>query len=172
MVLLMLAALMLPAPAARADGGWNADLVAQSAQTVVLESGETTTTWFEFKNINQNGRPWERRDDAVGPVRLGTQNAQDRLSDFRHDSWLQSNRPTRLDQEAVPLNAVGRFTFIAQAPSGPAGDAVRGDVRAGRRDPVLDARRVRDDHLHRPPEGPARAGDRERARRARRSARR
>jgi len=116
MVLLALAALMLTAPAARADGGWNADLVAQSAQTVVLESGETTTTWFEFKNINQNGRPWERRDDAVGPVRLGTQNAQDRLSDFRHDSWLQSNRPTRLDQEAVPLNAVGRFTFIAQAP--------------------------------------------------------
>ncbi len=116
MVLLTLAALMLPATAARADGGWNADLVAQSAQTVVLESGETTTTWFEFKNVNQNGRPWERRDDAVGPVRLGTQNAQDRASDFRHDSWLQSNRAARLDQDTVPLNAVGRFTFIAQAP--------------------------------------------------------
>ena len=116
MVLLTLAALLLPATAARADGGWNADLVAQSAQTVVLESGETTTTWFEFKNINQNGQPWERRDDATGPVRLGTQSPQDRASDFRHDSWLQSNRPARLDQATVPLNGVGRFTFVAQAP--------------------------------------------------------
>ena len=40
----------------------------------MLELGETTTSWFEFKNINQNGQPWERRDDAIGPVRLGTQN--------------------------------------------------------------------------------------------------
>jgi hypothetical protein len=116
MVLLSLAAFAVPAASARADNGWNADLVAQSAQSVVLESGETATSWFEFKNVNQNGRAWERRDDAVGPVRLGTQSPQDRASDFRHDSWLQSNRVTRLDQETVPLNAVGRFTFIAQAP--------------------------------------------------------
>ena len=45
----------------------------------------------------------------------------------------------------MPLNGVGRFTFVAQAPPVQQRDAVRGDVRAGRRDPVLDARRARDD---------------------------
>ncbi len=102
--------------AAFAENGWNAQFVAQSAQEVVLESGETTTTWFEFRNVDANGEAWRRRDDVTADIRLATSNPRDRASQFAHSSWLQSNRVTRLDQASVPLNGVGRFTFVAQAP--------------------------------------------------------
>ena len=107
---------LLPAGAGQAAGGWNATFVAQSDQKLVLETGETATVWFEFRNVDANLAPWERHDDAVADVRLGTWNPRDRSSQFLHSSWLQSNRPARMDQASVPLNEVGRFTFVVQAP--------------------------------------------------------
>jgi hypothetical protein len=114
-----LAALLVPATSAHAQGAWDAAYVGQSAQSVVLEAGETTTTWFEYRNVNASGGAWESSDSAVGPVRLGTQNPQDRPSAFAHASWIQTSRPTRLGQARVAHNEVGRFTFIAQAPPVP-----------------------------------------------------
>ena len=107
---------LLPAGLARAEGGWNAESVAQSDKTVVLETGELRTIWFEYRNRDANGRAWERHEDPVADVRIGTSNPRDRGSQFLHSSWIQSTRAGRLDQASVPLNEVGRFTFVVQAP--------------------------------------------------------
>ena len=96
---------LLPASAARAASGWNAEFVAQSDTKVWLESGETTTVWFEFRNRDVNGAPWERHDEpnVSADVRLGTTSPRDRSSVFAHSSWIAPHRAARLDQASVPL---------------------------------------------------------------------
>jgi hypothetical protein len=118
-MLIAVVAALLPAGAAHAEGGWNAEYVGQSVTTATLESGETMPVWFEFRNRNANGLAWERHDDGVADIRMatgGVATQRDRISQFLHSSWLGFNRPARLDQAKVPLNEVGRFSFIVQAP--------------------------------------------------------
>jgi hypothetical protein len=120
MLVAVLATVLLPVASARAEGGFNAQWVAQSPD-VTLESGETVTSWLEYRNVDQNGQAWvQRHADVTGDVRLGTSDPRDRSSAFAHSSWVQSSRPARLDQASVPLNGIGRFTFVALAPPVPA----------------------------------------------------
>jgi Bacterial Ig domain len=112
-------AMVLPIGTAHAGSGWNAQFVAQSDSAFTLESGETRAIWFEFRNVDANGLPWQRHDDGTADPRMGTTGPnvnRDRVSQFLHSSWLAFNRPARMDQATVPLNEVGRFTFIVQAP--------------------------------------------------------
>jgi hypothetical protein len=103
-----LAALLLPAAGAGAENGYNAQCVAESPNEVLFEAGETTTSWFEFKNAGV--QTWTR-----DVVRLGTSMPHDRASEFANSDWLQANRATSLDRASVPTGATGRFTFIVQA---------------------------------------------------------
>jgi hypothetical protein len=104
-----LAAVLVPAAGAAADNGYDALYKGESPNDVVLESGETTTSWFEYTNTGTS--IWNRNI-----VNLGTAQPHDRASVMAHSSWLQVNRPTRLDQATVAPGAVGRFTFVVQAP--------------------------------------------------------
>ena len=135
MVLLMLAALLLPASAARADGGWNADLVAPEradrrarSRARRRRAGSSTRT---------STRTASRGSAATTPsARSGSAPRTPRTaaSDFRHDSWLQSNRP----DPARPGDGAAerrRALHVRRAgAAGPGGAGVRGDVRAGRRE--------------------------------------
>jgi hypothetical protein len=104
-----LAALLLPTARAGAENGYNAQFVAESSNDVLLEVGETATSWFDFKNAGT--QTWTR-----DVVRLGTSMPRDRASEFANSDWLQANRATSLDQASVAPGATGRFTFVVQAP--------------------------------------------------------
>lgn len=111
MVIGVVATALVPAATARAENGWESKYVAESPNQVLLESGEATTSWFDFRNTGT--QTWTR-----GVVRLGTWNPRDRASAmFDPGTWITTNRPTALDQASVAVGAVGRFTFVARAPA-------------------------------------------------------
>ena len=108
MTVVWLGLLALPA-AARAENGWEAQLIAQSA-ALTLESGETGTSYFVARNIGTG--TWDRSF-----VRLGTTNPRDRASVmYNPATWPITVRPTALDQASVAPGQDGRFTFVVRAP--------------------------------------------------------
>ena len=80
MVLLALAALMLPASAASADGGWNADLVgAERPAPSCWSPARRPRAGSSSRTSTRTAGRGSGATTPSGPVRLGTQNAQDRL---------------------------------------------------------------------------------------------
>jgi hypothetical protein len=85
-----------------------ADWSAQSAPAE-MTSGDSIAVWVEYKNTGN--KAW----DASG-TRLGTTEPRDRQSPFFvSGNWIGPNRPTAADHATAP-GAVGRFTFMFQAP--------------------------------------------------------
>lgn len=76
--------------------------------TEVIRRGRTVTHWVEFRNTG--GRPW-RQDASPGRIVLGTWDPAGHDSRFVAADWPQSWVATRLDQNRVSPDDVGRFTF-------------------------------------------------------------
>lgn len=69
---------------------------------VVTARNTGTATWYN------NGR---------FPLRLGTSNPRDRISQFHDNSWLTLNRITALTEASVPPGSNGRFGGYYEAPN-------------------------------------------------------
>ena len=77
---------------------------------MTLESGEVASgQYFEFVN---RGVTWDVRN-----FKLGTDDNVPGISPFRHSSWYQPTRPTRLPVQAVANGQSARFDFTVQAPT-------------------------------------------------------
>lgn len=94
---------------------YHSSWVAQSDH-LVLYPGEEATVWIDFKNTGKV--PWYRDGDF--PVRLGTNQPQDRNSGFADagNSWLSANR-IEMSQWGVEPGDVARFRFVVKAGNTP-----------------------------------------------------
>ena len=102
------AGLLAGAPPAMAHHAF-AQWVGQS-EFATLESGDVVMSYFDAKNIGSEA--WPR-----SAVNLGTSGPRDRASVFYDpDHWINTGRPTSLDQATVAPGQVGRFTFAMHAP--------------------------------------------------------
>ena len=79
-----------------------------NAGTEVVRQGRTITHWVEFRNVG--GRVW-RPGPWPGRIVLGTWKPPQHASPFAASDWTNSWLATRVDQNAVGPDAVGRFTF-------------------------------------------------------------
>ena len=76
--------------------------------TEVVRQGRTITHWVEFRNIG--GRPW-RPGPWPGRIVLGTWKPPQHASPFAASDWTSAWLATRVDQNVVGPDGVGRFTF-------------------------------------------------------------
>lgn len=97
------------------DGAmWRAEWVEQSPYPDV-EAGALFELWVRYRNLGR--RTWRAGGDW--PVRLGTDEPQDRESPFFLDGdWISPSRPTAVESETPP-GEVGTFRFTARAPDEP-----------------------------------------------------
>lgn len=110
------ASFALAAPAwAGPDPNWASSFAGQSP-FLTLESGQLAQSQFSAKNVGT--QTWSRTF-----VNLATVNSPYNFPDPSRNSpfevvndWLGANRPTRLDQDSVPPQQVGTFTFRVRAP--------------------------------------------------------
>jgi hypothetical protein len=85
----------------------------RSCCSMTLEPGDVAQQSFSF--MNTGTKTWFPAGPAA--VRLGTANPFDRLSPFFNPTdWVGANRPTVLDEPAVPPGKVGTFTWVLKAP--------------------------------------------------------
>ena len=95
--------------------------------TQTLYSSDTKTTTVDYSRVTNNTRyflavqvrntgntTW--RNDGPNPVRLATNNPQDRTSGFYDTAWVGPNRPAKLTQSSVEPGDVGTFEFWVQTP--------------------------------------------------------
>lgn len=68
-----------------------------------------------IKAKNRGNTTWV--NSGNNPVRLATNNPQDRASDFYDASWVGFNRPTNLLESSVAPGETGTFQFWIRAPS-------------------------------------------------------
>ena len=102
---------------------YSAKWIRQSSYPV-LEQGEETTLWVDFKNTGN--MPWFNYGDY--PVRLGTSEPLDRASDFKNGDWISDNRLVYVKKNGlywitssyniVNPGEIGRFTFTVKASNG------------------------------------------------------
>lgn len=90
---------------------YGAELVDQSPAPM-LTPGEIAEVWVEFENTGS--QTW--RDSEPYQVNLGTQQPQDRASDFAHDSWSRPERIATVDAPVAP-GETARWTFTIRAPT-------------------------------------------------------
>jgi murein DD-endopeptidase MepM/ murein hydrolase activator NlpD len=76
--------------------------------TEVVRQGRTITHWVEFRNIG--GRPW-RPGPWPGRIVLGTWDPPTHASPFVASDWTNNWLATRVDQNLVGPDGIGRFTF-------------------------------------------------------------
>jgi murein DD-endopeptidase MepM/ murein hydrolase activator NlpD len=79
-----------------------------NAGTEVVRQGRTITHWVEFRNTG--GRTW-RPGPWPGRIVLGTWKPAQHASPFVAADWTSSWLATRVEQNAVAPDSVGRFTF-------------------------------------------------------------
>ena len=98
---------------------------AYNSQSAYTDSTKTTgfdlsrispgqTAWLTLSVTNTGNTTWY--NGGANPVRLGTDNGQDRASGFCTTDWLSCNRPATLTQASVPPGSTGTFEFPIQAP--------------------------------------------------------
>ena len=75
--------------------------------TEIVRPGRTITHWVEFRNIG--GRPW-RPGPWPGRIVLGTWKPPQHASPFAASDWTSSWLATRVEQNAVGPDEIGRFT--------------------------------------------------------------
>lgn len=101
----------------RIDGGaqwWGAQWREQS-EYLTLEPGQEAELWVRYQNRGR--RRW--RPDGDNPVRLGTDEPQDRDSPFfLEGAWISPQRATAVQGE-VASGEVGTFRFTLRAPDDP-----------------------------------------------------
>ncbi len=76
--------------------------------TEIVRPGRTITHWVEFRNIG--GRPW-RPGPWPGRIVLGTWKPPQHASPFAASDWTSSWLATRVEQNVVGPDEIGRFTF-------------------------------------------------------------
>jgi hypothetical protein len=76
--------------------------------TEIVRPGRTITHWVEFRNIG--GRPW-RPGPWPGRIVLGTWKPPQHASPFAASDWSSSWLATRVEQNAVGPDEIGRFSF-------------------------------------------------------------
>ena len=83
---------------------------------LTLEPGDRAEQFLALRNTGD--QVWYR--GGAIPVRLGASNPHDRSSPFfTAGDWISPGRPTDLDEVSVAPGEVGRFTWIATAPTTP-----------------------------------------------------
>ena len=106
---------ILPPPTGDEEEIYSAKWLRQSSYPT-LEIGEKATLWVDFKNTGN--MPWFAYGDY--PVRLGTSEPLDRISDFKNGDWISDNRLVSVQNngiswlvtdEVVRPGEIGRFTF-------------------------------------------------------------
>jgi hypothetical protein len=101
-----------PAPAAAQTAEYSQKLD-KSCCSMTLEPGDIAQQSFSFTNTGT--KTWFPAGTAA--VRLGTSNPIDRSSPFFNPTdWAGPNRPTALDEPAVPPGKIGTFTWMLKAP--------------------------------------------------------
>ena len=76
--------------------------------TEIVRQGRTITHWVEFRNVG--GRPW-RPGPWPGRIVLGTWKPAQHASPFTASDWTNSWLATRVEQNLVGPDEIGRFTF-------------------------------------------------------------
>ncbi|HEY8177515.1 MAG TPA: M23 family metallopeptidase [Candidatus Limnocylindria bacterium] len=76
--------------------------------TEIVRPGRTIAHWVEFRNIG--GRPW-RPGPWPGRIVLGTWKPPQHASPFAASDWTSSWLATRVEQNAVGPDEIGRFSF-------------------------------------------------------------
>jgi hypothetical protein len=76
--------------------------------TEIVRPGRTITHWVEFRNVG--GRPW-RPGPWPGRIVLGTWKPPQHASPFAASDWTSSWLATRVEQNPVGPDQIGRFTF-------------------------------------------------------------
>ncbi len=84
---------------------------AAGGQTVNLVGGSSTNVTLSFANTGT--ATWS--NSGANPVRLGTANPRDRMSQFCDSSWLGCNRPAALNETSVTPGGTGTFSFILKS---------------------------------------------------------
>ena len=98
----------------RDERWWAAEYEGQSEYPTLPAGGEAEL-WVSYRNRGRAA--W--RADGDHPVRLGTDDPQDRASPLFHpEDWLDPTRATAVDAVASP-GEVGTFTFLVRAPGEP-----------------------------------------------------
>jgi len=87
-------------------------IVDQSSKDITLRPGESTELWVKMKNT---GKHWWY-DVGNNPIRLGTFTEQDRTSVFESNSWISSNRVTKIDHTSIEYGQETTFKFTITAP--------------------------------------------------------
>lgn len=78
-----------------------------------LAAGQTATLRIVVKNLGP--RTWYK--GGANPVRLGTNNPEDRLSGFAYNNWISRDRPTGIVENEVPQGSNATFIFDIVAPN-------------------------------------------------------
>lgn len=94
-----------------------AEVVDQSAVSLILMPGENKQVWVEYKNIGANA--WA--NDGERFIALNVIDPVGRVSAFRDVStWTEYDyRPARLGNSAVTKDGIGRVVFTVKAPETP-----------------------------------------------------
>jgi hypothetical protein len=101
-----------PAPAAAQTAEYSQKLD-KSCCSMTLEPGDIASQSLSFTNTGT--KTWF--PSGAVAVRLGTSNPMDRSSPFFNPTdWAGPNRPTALDEAAVPPGKIGTFTWMLKAP--------------------------------------------------------
>lgn len=89
-----------------------AQIVSQSAASLNMDLGTTTTFWIKMKNVGQN--TWYNNSSDF--VALNVTSPVGRTSAFKNDTWNEfPYRPTRLEEASVAPEATGTFEFTLTA---------------------------------------------------------
>jgi hypothetical protein len=106
------AVVAVPAPASAQTAEYSQKLD-KSCCSMTLEPGDIAQQSMSF--VNTGTKTWLPAGPV--PVRLGTANPLDRSSPFFNPTdWAGPNRPTALDEAAVPPGRIGTFTWMLKAP--------------------------------------------------------
>lgn len=76
---------------------------------IILAPGEKVYVSVKAKNTGY--QTWEK-----SILKVGTSSPQGRQSKFQDESWLTSNRPARITEEAIKPGETGTFEFVLAAP--------------------------------------------------------
>lgn len=85
----------------------------QSSSVGRTISATQRATWTVYAQ-NVGTATWS--NTGANPVRLGTSNPRDRVSNFCDSSWLGCSRPANMNEASVAPGETASFTFTVQAP--------------------------------------------------------
>lgn len=88
------------------------EIIDQSPKNITVKPGETFPVWFKVKNT---GKHWWYNVGSH-PINIGTENPRDRHSEFFNQSWLSTNRVTKMAGTGIENGQEITFTLSLTAP--------------------------------------------------------